>query len=68
MEGLTPSDLESDPRQLFVRRLTNKQIALQGISIYRIEGGRVTEIWWVTDTLGPLQQLGAIPQPELAGV
>jgi steroid delta-isomerase-like uncharacterized protein len=46
---------------------TNKQVALQGISIYRIEGGLVKEIWWVTDTLGLLQQLGAIPQPEHAG-
>lgn len=47
---------------------TNKPIALRGISIYGIEGGRVKEIWWVTDTLGLLQQLGAIPQPEQAGV
>ena len=47
---------------------TNKQIALQGISIYGIERGLVREIWWVTDTLGLLQQLGAIPQPEHADV
>lgn len=47
---------------------TNKPIALQGISMYRIEGGRVTDIWWVTDALGLLQQLGAMPHPEQAGV
>ena len=46
---------------------TNKQVALQGISIYRIEGGLVKEIWWVTDTVGLLQQVGALPQPEQAG-
>jgi steroid delta-isomerase-like uncharacterized protein len=46
---------------------TNRQVALQGISIYGIEGGLVKEIWWVTDTLGLLQQLGASPQPEHAG-
>jgi steroid delta-isomerase-like uncharacterized protein len=46
---------------------TNKQVVLQGISIYRIDGGLVKEIWWVTDTLGLLQQVGAIPQPEHAG-
>jgi steroid delta-isomerase-like uncharacterized protein len=46
---------------------TNKQVALQGTSIYRIEGGLVKEIWWVTDTLGLLQQLGAIPQPQQPG-
>lgn len=46
---------------------TNKPVALQGISIYRIEGGLVKEIWWVTDTLGLLQQVGALPQPEHAG-
>jgi predicted ester cyclase len=27
---------------------TNKQVALQVISIYDIEGGLVKEIWWVT--------------------
>jgi predicted ester cyclase len=47
---------------------TNKQVALHGISIYSIEGELVKEIWWVTDTLGLLQQVGAIPQPEQAGV
>jgi len=28
----------------------------------------VKEIWWVTDTLGLLQQLGALPQLEPADV
>jgi steroid delta-isomerase-like uncharacterized protein len=47
---------------------TNKRVALHGMSIYRVEGGLVKEIWWVTDTLGLLQQLGAIPEPEHAEV
>lgn len=54
--------------ELFGVPPTIKQVALHGMSIYRIGGGRVKEIWWVTDTLGLLQQLGAIPQPEQTGV
>jgi steroid delta-isomerase-like uncharacterized protein len=42
---------------------TQKEVALTGITIDRIMDGRLVERWSVTDTLGFLQQLGAIPGP-----
>lgn len=43
---------------------TGKRVTLSGITIDRIEDGRFKERWSVTDTLGFLQQLGAIPAPQ----
>ena len=40
---------------------TGKQITLTGISVHRITSGKVTESWVTWDTLGMMQQLGAIP-------
>ena len=40
---------------------TGKRIKLEGILIAKIAGGRQVEAWVVTDRLGVLQQLGAIP-------
>jgi hypothetical protein len=34
-----------------------------GLTISRIENGRVVEEWINWDTLGMLQQLGAVPAP-----
>jgi predicted ester cyclase len=42
---------------------TDQRIAWSGITIYRVEGGKVTECSWQTDALGLMQQLGAIPVP-----
>jgi predicted ester cyclase len=36
---------------------------IEAVSIHRMEGGKIAETWQVWDTLGFLQQLGAIPQP-----
>lgn len=47
---------------------TGKPVTLQGIDVYRLENGRVKEIWWAYDNLGLLQQLGVISQPEPVGV
>lgn len=38
-----------------------KQIKVSGINICRIVGGKVDAEWEQTDTLGMLQQLGALP-------
>jgi steroid delta-isomerase-like uncharacterized protein len=46
---------------------TGRQVALTGISIWRVEGGVIVESWHELDTLGLLQQLGAIPAPGQAG-
>lgn len=40
---------------------TGKPVIYSGITIYRIEGGKIAEGWWSHDLLGLLRQLGAIP-------
>jgi steroid delta-isomerase-like uncharacterized protein len=42
---------------------TGKQVTMRGITLYRLAGGKVTELYWNYDVLGLLQQLGAIPAP-----
>lgn len=42
---------------------TGKQVAVSGMDIFRIEDGKIAEWWVLDDTLGMLQQLGAIPVP-----
>ncbi len=43
---------------------TGNRAAPTGITIDRIENGKVVETWNNWDTLGLLQSMGAIPQPE----
>lgn len=45
---------------------TGKQATVTGVTIDRIEDGRIAENWNYWDTLGLLQQLGAIPAPAIA--
>jgi predicted ester cyclase len=40
---------------------TGKQVTVTGITISRLKGGKVVEEWTNWDTLGMLQQLGAVP-------
>ena len=44
---------------------TGKQVTVDGITISRVEGGKVVEEWSNWNTLGMLQQLGVVP--EMAG-
>ena len=44
--------------------LTNKKIAYWAIEINRFAGGKLVETWARMDTLGMMQQLGAIPMPK----
>ncbi|GAC1396344.1 MAG: ester cyclase [Chloroflexota bacterium] len=46
---------------------TGKQFTLAGIDILRVVDGQIREIWWGYDTLGMLQQLGVLPQPQSVG-
>jgi predicted ester cyclase len=46
---------------------TGRQVTLTGISIWRVETGKIVESWHELDSLGLLQQLGAIPAPGQAG-
>ncbi len=41
---------------------TGRQVTVTGISIDRIEGGKIVETWNQLDQVGMLQQLGAIPE------
>ena len=43
---------------------TGKQISMTGMTIWRIADGKIVEHWSQMDTLGLLQQLGAIPGPR----
>jgi predicted ester cyclase len=42
---------------------TGNRVTFVGITINRIEGGKVAEEWQIFDALGMMQQLGAIPSP-----
>jgi predicted ester cyclase len=46
---------------------SGKEVALTGITIDRIVDGKFVERWSVTDNLGFLQQLGAIPAATADG-
>ena len=46
---------------------SGKQVTYTGIAVFRIVGGKVADVWIVGDTLGLLQQLGAVPETRQAG-
>jgi steroid delta-isomerase-like uncharacterized protein len=45
---------------------TGKDVTVSGLTISRLEGGKIVEEWTTWDTLGMLVQLGAIPEPARA--
>jgi len=40
---------------------TGKAIRVDAVSVHRMSGGKIAETWTVWDTLGFLQQVGAVP-------
>ncbi len=42
---------------------TNKQLGWTGITIVRMEDGKIVERWANVDVLGILQQMGVVPPP-----
>jgi predicted ester cyclase len=42
---------------------TGNRVEFTGISVYRIEEGKIAESWTVEDQFGLMQQIGAIPDP-----
>jgi len=42
---------------------TNQEVAVQGISIERVEDDEILERWFIQDELGMMQQLGVFPTP-----
>ena len=43
-----------------------KQVAVDAISIERVEDGRIVERWFIQDVLSLMQQLGTLPQSQSA--
>jgi steroid delta-isomerase-like uncharacterized protein len=43
---------------------TGKKVFMSGITIFRLDNGKITEGWLVNDSLGLMQQLGVIPMPQ----
>jgi predicted ester cyclase len=41
---------------------TGKNVAFTGVAISRCEGGRIVEEWELTDAVGLLGQIGALPE------
>ena len=42
---------------------TGREVEFTGISVYRIEGGRIAESWNSEDQLGLMRQISAVPEP-----
>ncbi|MCC6458814.1 MAG: ester cyclase [Caldilineaceae bacterium] len=42
---------------------TGKPVAISGITIHRVVGGKIAEAWAEEDWLGVMQQIGALPTP-----
>jgi steroid delta-isomerase-like uncharacterized protein len=49
--------------ELFGIPPSGNQVEVSGITISRFEGGKFAEDWTNSDTLGLMQQIGAIPEP-----
>ena len=46
---------------------TGKSISVGVIDIFRIAGGKIVEHWGQMDSMGMMQQLGAMPAPGQSG-
>ncbi len=46
---------------------TGRQVTLTGFDLFRIEGGKIVEMWQEADQLGMMQQLGVVPEPGQRG-
>jgi len=51
--------------ELFGVPPTGRRVSIESITVERVSGGKIREHWRVTDTLDMMQQLGAIPAPEI---
>ena len=52
--------------ELFGIPPTNRPMKVTGITILRLEGGKIVERWVEVDMLGALQQLGVVPESQSA--
>jgi predicted ester cyclase len=42
---------------------TGKEVQFTGISIYRMEGGKIAQSWNIEDRFGLMRQIGVVPEP-----
>lgn len=49
--------------ELFGVPATGRSVSVTGFDLFRIEKGRIVELWQNWDQLGMMQQIGAIPTP-----
>ncbi len=42
---------------------TGRRVTVTGFDLFRIERGKIAEMWQEADLLGMMQQLGVIPEP-----
>ena len=42
---------------------SGKEVQFMGMSVYRMEGGKIAESWTVEDQFGLMRQIGAIGEP-----
>jgi predicted ester cyclase len=42
---------------------TGAEVEIAGFAMYRMREGRVAEFWGLSDAMGLMQQLGALPEP-----
>jgi predicted ester cyclase len=47
---------------------TGKAVTITGINVMRVEQDKIAEIWGALDVMGLMQQIGAVPSPEPAGL
>lgn len=47
---------------------TGKSVEIAGVTVARIANSKIAETWTCWDTLGMMQQLGAIPAPQATSV
>ena len=52
--------------ELFGVPPTGQRLSIESITVERVSDGKIREHWRVTDELGMMQQLGAMPAPEHA--
>jgi steroid delta-isomerase-like uncharacterized protein len=43
---------------------TGRKFEMDGVTIERVAGGKIAEVWVARDELGLLRQLGVLPEPE----
>jgi len=51
-------------REYFGIPATHRPISLSGIYIFRLEGGKIVEVWNIWDQVGEWQQLGILPETK----